>query len=67
MYKRQPQSDNAAATASAVAAALSDWGTETGAIEVADQPGGADGDRLPMDKLLAGIAPVVHELSLIHI
>src|SRR6185437_10600515 len=40
------------ATAEAVAAALSDWGTETGAIEVAVCSTGLIGDRLPMDKVL---------------
>ncbi len=50
------------ATAEAVAAALSDWGTETGAIEVAVCSTGLIGDRLPMDKLLAGVAHVVHEM-----
>ena len=44
------------ATAEAVAAALSDWGTETGAIEVAVCSTGLIGDRLPMDKVLAGVA-----------
>ena len=41
------------ATAEATAAALSDWGTETGAIEVAVCSTGLIGDRLPMDKVLA--------------
>ena len=50
------------ATAEAVAAALSDWGTETGAIEVAVCSTGLIGDRLPMDKVLAGVADVVHEM-----
>jgi glutamate N-acetyltransferase/amino-acid N-acetyltransferase len=50
------------ATAEAVAAALSDWGTETGAIEVAVCSTGLIGDRLPMDKVLAGVAHIVHEL-----
>ena len=43
------------ATAEAVAATLSDWGTETGAIEVAVCSTGLIGDRLPMDKVLAGV------------
>ena len=43
------------ATAEAVAAALSDWGTETGAIEVAVCSTGLIGDRLPMDKVRAGV------------
>ena len=49
------------ATAEAVAAALSDWGTETGPIEVAVCSTGLIGDRLPMDKVLAGITEIVHE------
>ena len=51
------------ATAEAVAAALSDWGTETGAIEVAVCSTGLIGDRLPMDKLLAGVGEIVHGLG----
>ena len=51
------------ATAEAVAAALSDWGTETGPIEVAICSTGLIGDRLPMDKVLAGVTEIVHELS----
>ncbi|MGH3970693.1 MAG: bifunctional glutamate N-acetyltransferase/amino-acid acetyltransferase ArgJ [Mycobacterium sp.] len=51
------------ATAEAVAAALSDWGTETGAIEVAVCSTGLIGDRLPMDKMLAGVGEVVHEMA----
>jgi glutamate N-acetyltransferase / amino-acid N-acetyltransferase len=51
------------ATAEAVAAALSDWGTETGAIEVAVCSTGLIGDRLPMDKVLNGIGHVVHEMA----
>jgi glutamate N-acetyltransferase/amino-acid N-acetyltransferase len=51
------------ATAEAVAAALSDWGTETGAIEVAVCSTGLIGDRLPMDKMLAGVTEIVHELG----
>jgi glutamate N-acetyltransferase/amino-acid N-acetyltransferase len=50
-------------TAEAVAAALSDWGTETGAIEVAVCSTGLIGDRLPMDKVLAGVAEIVHEMA----
>ncbi len=53
---------DAHATAEALAAALSDWGTETGAIEVAVCSTGLIGDRLPMDKVLAGVALVVHEM-----
>jgi glutamate N-acetyltransferase / amino-acid N-acetyltransferase len=51
------------ATAEAVAAALSDWGTETGAIEVAVCSTGLIGDRLPMDKVLVGVQEVVHEMA----
>ncbi|GFG75708.1 bifunctional glutamate N-acetyltransferase/amino-acid acetyltransferase ArgJ [Mycobacterium botniense] len=51
------------ATAEAVAAALSEWGTETGAIEVAVCSTGLIGDRLPMDKVLAGVREVVHEMA----
>jgi glutamate N-acetyltransferase/amino-acid N-acetyltransferase len=50
------------ATAEAVAAALSDWGTETGAIEVAVCSTGLIGDRLPMAKVLAGVTEIVHEM-----
>ena len=51
------------ATAEAVAAALSDWGTETGAIEVAVCSTGLIGDRLPMEKVLSGVTEIVHELA----
>jgi glutamate N-acetyltransferase / amino-acid N-acetyltransferase len=51
------------ATAEAVAAALSDWGTETGAIEVAVCSTGLIGDRLPMDRVLAGVTEVVREMA----
>jgi glutamate N-acetyltransferase / amino-acid N-acetyltransferase len=51
------------ATAEAVAAALSEWGTETGAIEVAVCSTGLIGDRLPMAKMLAGVEAIVHELA----
>ncbi len=51
------------ATAEAVAAALSDWGTETGAIEVAVCSTGLIGDRLPMDNVLSGVQEVVHEMA----
>lgn len=50
-------------TAEALAAALSDWGTETGAIEVAVCSTGLIGDLLPMDKVLAGVQEIVHELG----
>jgi glutamate N-acetyltransferase/amino-acid N-acetyltransferase len=42
------------ASAEAVAAALSDWGTETGPIEVAVCSTGLIGDRLPMDACSPG-------------
>ena len=51
------------ATAEAVAVALSQWGTETGAIEVAVCSTGLIGDRLPMAKVLAGVDTIVHELA----
>lgn len=51
------------ATAEAVAAALSQWGTETGAVEVAVCSTGLIGDRLPMDKVLAGVTEVVQEMA----
>ena len=51
------------ATAEAVAAALSDWGTDTGAIEVAVCSTGLIGDRLPMDKVLTGVTGIVHEMA----
>ncbi len=51
------------ATAEAVAAALSDWGTDTGAIEIAVCSTGLIGDRLPMDKVLAGVTEIVHEMA----
>ncbi|MGB3486314.1 MAG: bifunctional glutamate N-acetyltransferase/amino-acid acetyltransferase ArgJ [Mycobacterium sp.] len=54
---------DAHATAEAVAAALSEWGTETGAIEVAVCSTGLIGDRLPMDKMLAGVQDIVHEMA----
>ncbi|MGV0625406.1 bifunctional glutamate N-acetyltransferase/amino-acid acetyltransferase ArgJ [Mycolicibacter minnesotensis] len=50
-------------TAEAVAAALSDWGTETGAAEVAVCSTGLIGDRLPMDKVLAGVTEVVQAMA----
>jgi len=51
------------ATAEAVAAALSAWGTQTGAIEVAVCSTGLIGDRLPMDKVLAGVQEIVQEMA----
>ncbi len=54
---------DAHATAEAVATALSDWGTETGAIEVGVCSTGLIGDRLPMDKVLTGVKDIVHEMA----
>ena len=51
------------ATAEAVAEALSNWGTETGAVEVAVCSTGLIGDRLPMDKILAGVTEIVQEMG----
>jgi glutamate N-acetyltransferase/amino-acid N-acetyltransferase len=51
------------ATAEAAAAALSDWGTETGAIEVAVCSTGLIGDRLPMDAVLAGVRQIVQDMA----
>jgi glutamate N-acetyltransferase/amino-acid N-acetyltransferase len=51
------------ATAEELAAALSEWGTETGAIDVAVCSTGLIGDRLPMDKILAGVVHLVHEMA----
>jgi glutamate N-acetyltransferase / amino-acid N-acetyltransferase len=51
------------ATAEAVAAALSDWGTETGAIDVAVCSTGLIGDRLPMDAVLAGVRQIVQDMA----
>ncbi|BBY76953.1 bifunctional glutamate N-acetyltransferase/amino-acid acetyltransferase ArgJ [Mycolicibacterium parafortuitum] len=51
------------ATAEAVASALSNWGTETGAVEVAVCSTGLIGDRLPMDKVLAGVEEIVREMA----
>ena len=51
------------ACAEAVAQTLSNWGTETGPIEVAVCSTGLIGDRLPMPKMLDGIAEIVHELA----
>jgi len=51
------------ATAESVAAALSDWGTDTGAVEIAVCSTGLIGDRLPMDKVLSGVTEIVHEMA----
>jgi glutamate N-acetyltransferase/amino-acid N-acetyltransferase len=50
------------ACAEAVAATLSNWGTETGPVEVAVCSTGLIGDRLPMANVLAGITEIVHEI-----
>ncbi|WP_246222307.1 MULTISPECIES: bifunctional glutamate N-acetyltransferase/amino-acid acetyltransferase ArgJ [Gordonia] len=50
-------------TAEAVARTLSNWGTETGAVEVAVCSTGLIGDRLPMDKVLAGVTEIVHDMG----
>ncbi|MBM7280445.1 bifunctional glutamate N-acetyltransferase/amino-acid acetyltransferase ArgJ [Gordonia rubripertincta] len=50
-------------TAEAVAEALSNWGTSTGAVEVAVCSTGLIGDRLPMDKVLAGVTEIVQEMG----
>lgn len=50
-------------TAEAVAEALSNWGTDTGAVEVAVCSTGLIGDRLPMDKVLAGVTEIVHDMG----
>ena len=54
-------------TAEELAAALSNWGTETGAVEVAVCSTGLIGDRLPMDKVLPGVTEIVHELARRHL
>jgi glutamate N-acetyltransferase / amino-acid N-acetyltransferase len=51
------------ATAEGLAAALSQWGTEIGAIDVAVCSTGLIGDRLPMDRVLAGVVQLVHEMA----
>ncbi|MFF0497923.1 bifunctional glutamate N-acetyltransferase/amino-acid acetyltransferase ArgJ [Nocardia aobensis] len=51
------------ATAEELAKALSNWGTETGAGEIAVCSTGLIGDRLPMDKLLPGVTEIVHEMA----
>ena len=54
---------DAHATAEAVAGALSEWGTETGPIEVGVCSTGLIGDRLPMDKMLVGVKDIVQEMA----
>ncbi|MGH8882880.1 MAG: bifunctional ornithine acetyltransferase/N-acetylglutamate synthase, partial [Stackebrandtia sp.] len=51
------------ATAEKLAEALSNWGTETGAGEIAVCSTGLIGDRLPMDVLLPGVTEIVHEMA----
>lgn len=51
------------ATAEELAKALSNWGTETGAGEIAVCSTGLIGDRLPMDKMIAGVTEIVHEMA----
>jgi glutamate N-acetyltransferase / amino-acid N-acetyltransferase len=51
------------ATAEKLASALSEWGTEIGAIDVAVCSTGLIGDRLPMDKVLAGVVMLVREMA----
>src|SRR5699024_7154351 len=58
-----PGFQDAHRTAEEVADALSGWGSETGAGEVAVCSTGLIGDRLPMDPLLAGVREIVHELA----
>ncbi|MBF6213400.1 bifunctional glutamate N-acetyltransferase/amino-acid acetyltransferase ArgJ [Nocardia puris] len=50
-------------TAEELAKALSNWGTETGAGEVAVCSTGLIGDRLPMDKLIPAVTEIVHEMG----
>ncbi|WP_040834662.1 bifunctional glutamate N-acetyltransferase/amino-acid acetyltransferase ArgJ [Nocardia brevicatena] len=50
-------------TAEELAAALSNWGTETGAAEIAVCSTGLIGDRLPMDKLVPAITEIAHEMG----
>ncbi|MFD4407378.1 bifunctional glutamate N-acetyltransferase/amino-acid acetyltransferase ArgJ [Nocardia sp. NPDC058499] len=50
-------------TAEELATALSNWGTETGAGEVAVCSTGLIGDRLPMDKLIPAVTEIVHEMG----
>lgn len=51
------------ATAEELAKALSNWGTETGAGEIAVCSTGLIGDRLPMDKVIPGVTEIVHEMA----
>ncbi|NNH75310.1 bifunctional glutamate N-acetyltransferase/amino-acid acetyltransferase ArgJ [Nocardia uniformis] len=51
------------ATAEELAKALSNWGTETGAGEIAVCSTGLIGDRLPMDKVIPAVTEIVHEMG----
>ncbi|APA97701.1 bifunctional glutamate N-acetyltransferase/amino-acid acetyltransferase ArgJ [Nocardia seriolae] len=51
------------ATAEELAKALSNWGTETGAGEIAVCSTGLIGDRLPMGKLIPAVTEIVHEMG----
>lgn len=51
------------ATAEELAKALSNWGTETGAGEIAVCSTGLIGDRLPMDRLIPAVTEIVHEMG----
>ncbi|WP_040689231.1 bifunctional glutamate N-acetyltransferase/amino-acid acetyltransferase ArgJ [Nocardia vinacea] len=50
-------------TAEELAKALSNWGTETGAGEIAVCSTGLIGDRLPMDKVIPAVTEIVHEMG----
>lgn len=50
-------------TAEELATALSNWGTETAAGEIAVCSTGLIGDRLPMDKLIPAVTEIVHEMG----
>ncbi|MGY4102450.1 bifunctional glutamate N-acetyltransferase/amino-acid acetyltransferase ArgJ [Nocardia sp. R16R-3T] len=50
-------------TAEELAKALSNWGTETGAGEIAVCSTGLIGDRLPMDKVVPAVSEIVHEMG----
>ncbi|MET8871738.1 bifunctional glutamate N-acetyltransferase/amino-acid acetyltransferase ArgJ [Nocardia sp. NPDC004604] len=50
-------------TAEELATALSNWGTETGAGEIAVCSTGLIGDRLPMDKVIPAVTEIVHEMG----
>ncbi|RJO69288.1 bifunctional glutamate N-acetyltransferase/amino-acid acetyltransferase ArgJ [Nocardia panacis] len=50
-------------TAEELAKALSNWGTDTGAGEIAVCSTGLIGDRLPMDKVIPAVTEIVHEMA----